>query len=121
MARSIDALLFDFGGVFTDSPFHAVHAYGEELGITAEEVTGVPADAIRESARLYATTRKAGIYYTLGITEPVIEVDSEGTRELTGPIPHSRGRPWLGALASIFRTSGLFKGQKFVEMIEIDL
>jgi formate dehydrogenase alpha subunit len=35
----------------------------------AEEVTGVPADMIRQAARLYATTRKAGIYYTLGITE----------------------------------------------------
>jgi formate dehydrogenase major subunit/formate dehydrogenase alpha subunit len=35
----------------------------------AEAVTGVPADAIREAARAYATTRKAGIYYTLGITE----------------------------------------------------
>ena len=41
MASSIDALLFDFGGVFTDSPFHAVHAYGEALGTTAEQVTGV--------------------------------------------------------------------------------
>jgi formate dehydrogenase major subunit/formate dehydrogenase alpha subunit len=35
----------------------------------AEQVTGVPADDIREVARLYATTKKAGIYYTLGITE----------------------------------------------------
>ncbi|NNE65903.1 MAG: molybdopterin-dependent oxidoreductase [Pyrinomonadaceae bacterium] len=35
----------------------------------AEEVTGVPAELIRESARMYATTKKAGIYYTLGITE----------------------------------------------------
>ncbi len=35
----------------------------------AEEVTSVPADDIRKAARLYATTRKAGIYYTLGITE----------------------------------------------------
>ena len=35
----------------------------------AEEVTGVPADDIRMAARMYATTRKAGIYYTLGITE----------------------------------------------------
>ena len=41
MAGAIDALLFDFGGVFTDSPFHAVHAYGDELGTTAEEVTAV--------------------------------------------------------------------------------
>lgn len=35
----------------------------------AEEVTGVPADDIRWAARKYATTPKAGIYYTLGITE----------------------------------------------------
>ena len=35
----------------------------------AEEVTGVPAEDIRTAARMYATTRKAGIYYTLGITE----------------------------------------------------
>ncbi len=44
----------------------AVAAYDPE---SAEEVTGVPADDIRAAARLYATTRKAGIYYTLGITE----------------------------------------------------
>ena len=35
----------------------------------AEAVTGVPAAHIRELARAYATTRKAGLYYTLGITE----------------------------------------------------
>ncbi|PRQ10154.1 Formate dehydrogenase H [Enhygromyxa salina] len=35
----------------------------------AEQITHVPADMIRETARAYATTRKAGIYYTLGITE----------------------------------------------------
>ena len=35
----------------------------------AEKVTGVPAEDIRAAARLYATTRHAGIYYTLGITE----------------------------------------------------
>jgi putative hydrolase of the HAD superfamily len=37
----IKAVLFDFGGVFTDSPFHAVHAFGEELGIDAGEMTRV--------------------------------------------------------------------------------
>jgi epoxide hydrolase-like predicted phosphatase len=41
MATRIAAVLFDFGGVFTDSPFHAVHSYGEELGIGAREVTGI--------------------------------------------------------------------------------
>ena len=35
----------------------------------AEKWTGVPAETIREVARAYATTEKAGIYYTLGITE----------------------------------------------------
>jgi formate dehydrogenase major subunit/formate dehydrogenase alpha subunit len=35
----------------------------------AELVTGVPAEEIRWTARRYAQTSKAGIYYTLGITE----------------------------------------------------
>ncbi len=35
----------------------------------AAAVTGVPAEAIRKVARAYATTRRAGIFYTLGITE----------------------------------------------------
>jgi formate dehydrogenase major subunit/formate dehydrogenase alpha subunit len=35
----------------------------------AEKVTGVPAEDIRTAARWYATTKNAGIYYTLGITE----------------------------------------------------
>ena len=41
MADKIRAVLFDFGGVFTDSPFHVVHAYGEELGVGAAEVTSI--------------------------------------------------------------------------------
>ena len=35
----------------------------------AEEITGISADDIRWTARQYAMTEKAGIYYTLGITE----------------------------------------------------
>lgn len=35
----------------------------------AEKVTGIAAEDIRWTARRYATTAKAGIYYTLGITE----------------------------------------------------
>lgn len=34
-------------------------------------ITGVPVDTLYEVARLYATTKKAGLYYTLGITEHV--------------------------------------------------
>ncbi len=42
----------------------------------AEKFTGVPAETIREVARAYATTRKAGIYYTLGITEHTTGTDN---------------------------------------------
>ncbi|RME74937.1 MAG: formate dehydrogenase subunit alpha [Planctomycetota bacterium] len=35
----------------------------------AEKVTGVSADDIRWAARAYARTERAGIYYTLGVTE----------------------------------------------------
>ncbi len=42
----------------------------------AEKVTGVPAEMIREVARAYAGTRKAGIYYTLGITEHTCGTDN---------------------------------------------
>jgi formate dehydrogenase major subunit/formate dehydrogenase alpha subunit len=42
----------------------------------AEKVTGVPAAMIREVARAYATTEKAGIYYTLGITEHTCGTDN---------------------------------------------
>lgn len=41
MSKLYDAVLFDFGGVFTDSPFHAVHDYGEELGLSTTQVTDI--------------------------------------------------------------------------------
>jgi predicted molibdopterin-dependent oxidoreductase YjgC len=42
----------------------------------AEKVTGVPAEAIRATAREYATERHAAIFYTLGITEHACGVDN---------------------------------------------
>lgn len=36
-----------------------------------EEITGVPADEIIRAARLYGGSRKAGIFYTMGITQHV--------------------------------------------------
>lgn len=42
----------------------------------AEKVTNVPAEIIRQVARGYATTPKAGIYYTLGITEHTTGTDN---------------------------------------------
>jgi putative hydrolase of the HAD superfamily len=41
MPEQIKAVLFDFGGVFTDSPFHAVHDFGEELGVEAQAITRI--------------------------------------------------------------------------------
>ena len=38
----------------------------------AAEITGVPAEIIVAASELYATTRKAGIFYTLGITEHTV-------------------------------------------------
>ncbi len=49
-----------------ESVKQAVAEYTPEA---AEEITGVPAESIRQTARWYATTKKAGVYYTLGITE----------------------------------------------------
>jgi epoxide hydrolase-like predicted phosphatase len=37
-ARPIDAVLFDFGGVFTDSPFEAVRAMGQAMGAPIDDV-----------------------------------------------------------------------------------
>ncbi|MFT5432182.1 MAG: putative molibdopterin-dependent oxidoreductase YjgC, partial [Myxococcota bacterium] len=59
----------DFVGEHTEN-FEAVkEAVASYTPEEAEKVTGVSADDIRFTARRYATTRKAGIYYTLGITE----------------------------------------------------
>jgi len=62
----------------TDQPFidahtenfqHVIDAAAACTPEWAQGITGVPADDIRTAARWYATTDKAGIYYTLGITE----------------------------------------------------
>ena len=61
-----------------DREFIAQHTEGFESIVDAvractpewaSSLTGVPAEDIRTAARWYATTKKAGIYYTLGITE----------------------------------------------------
>src|SRR5512137_2396623 len=52
-----------------DALWETVKEYPAEV---ASEICGVPAETIVEAARLYATTRKAGIFYTLGITEHTV-------------------------------------------------
>lgn len=41
MALDIQAVLFDFGGVFTDSPFHAVADFGTDIGAEPAQVTRI--------------------------------------------------------------------------------
>jgi putative hydrolase of the HAD superfamily len=41
MKADIRAVLFDFGGVFTDSPFDAFSAYAMKIGASDEQVTDV--------------------------------------------------------------------------------
>ena len=57
--------------------FEAYRAAVEPYTLTyAEQVTGVPADAIREMAHAYATAEKAQLLWTLGITEHHNAVDN---------------------------------------------
>jgi putative hydrolase of the HAD superfamily len=41
MTATIKAVIFDFGGVFTDSPFHAFSAYGETIGASQQQVSDI--------------------------------------------------------------------------------
>jgi formate dehydrogenase major subunit len=39
-------------------------------------ITGIPEDVLYETAKLYTSTKKAGIFYTLGITEHITGTDN---------------------------------------------
>lgn len=41
MTTELKAAIFDFGGVFTDSPFHAFSAYANKIGASDERVTDI--------------------------------------------------------------------------------
>lgn len=41
MTAELKAVIFDFGGVFTDSPFHAFSAYAVKIGATDQQVTEI--------------------------------------------------------------------------------
>jgi hypothetical protein len=55
---------------------------------------------------------------TVGVSEPIIEADADGIREVTGPIPLAPRSSWVSLLSRVFRTGGLFKGEKFVSMVQ---
>ncbi len=62
----------------------------------AESISGVPADLIRQAARMYATARAAAIYWGMGITQSVHGTDNaialSNLALLTGHV----GRPGTG-------------------------
>jgi formate dehydrogenase major subunit/formate dehydrogenase alpha subunit len=64
-----DLVDWDFVKAHTEDFDKVINAVADSTPEWAEEITGVPAEDIRTVARMYATTKKAGIYYTLGITE----------------------------------------------------
>ena len=91
MAR-IRAVLFDFGGVFTDSPFHAAHAFGAERGLGPLEVTTIvfgsyeadgdhpPAPSLRDLGRERAHTieiQVAGEHVGARLGEPAGDLRAE--------------------------------------------
>ena len=41
MTTALRAVIFDFGGVFTDSPFHAFSAYAATIGASDQQVTDI--------------------------------------------------------------------------------
>ncbi len=51
---------------FEEEFIENINEYTPEVG---EKITGVPKEKIIEAARLYGSAEKAGIYYTMGITQ----------------------------------------------------
>jgi 1-acyl-sn-glycerol-3-phosphate acyltransferase len=75
-------------------------------------------DPSREALFRSITERLGRVGQVLGISDPVLEADAEGLREGSAPIPFAPRRAWLGLLARLFRTGGMFKGQRFAEMVD---
>ena len=61
-----------------------------------EAITGVPAQKILAAARLYAQTDRAGIYYTLGITEHICGTDNVLSVANLALLTGHLGRPYTG-------------------------
>ncbi len=86
---------------------------------SVEEITGVPAEKIREAARIYATNKPSGIFYAMGITQHThgtdnvlatsnlalltgnIGIESAGVNPLRGQ-NNVQGACDLGALPNVY-------------------
>lgn len=73
--------------------------------------TQIRREVVRElTGRLGSRSR------TVALSEPALQADVDGVREVG--FPPTRSRMWPAVLAWVFRTSGLFKGYKFAETVE---
>lgn len=77
---------------------------------------GIDADANR-ALFLALTERLGSVGPTIGISEPILEADGSGLRESDG-MPHARSVIVPKALAWAFRTGGMFRGNRFAQMIQ---
>jgi hypothetical protein len=77
---------------------------------------GIDADA-NYAVFLAVTERLGAAGRTIGISRTILESDGEGSRESEG-VPLARSRVVPKALAWAFRTGGMFRGNKFAEMVE---
>jgi 1-acyl-sn-glycerol-3-phosphate acyltransferase len=77
---------------------------------------GIDADA-NHAVFLALTERLGAAGRTIGISRTILESDGQGSRESEG-VPLARSRVVPKALAWAFRTGGMFRGNKFAEMVE---
>lgn len=77
--------------------FEAVAAVAENYPpAKVEAITGVPAHLLYEAARLYATSERAGIFYTLGITEHTSGTDNVMSLANLAMLTGNIGKPSAG-------------------------
>lgn len=75
-------------------------------------------DAVANHAVFEALTRRLGpMGRTVGLDRPILEADEAGVREAGGRVPLVRGTFGASILARIFRTGGLFRGDRFASMV----
>jgi formate dehydrogenase alpha subunit len=85
---------------FIDARVENFEPYTQSLeGCTpelAEEISGVPADQIREAARLYAGAQSAAIYWGMGISQSVHGTDNTLSLANLAILTGNLGRPGTG-------------------------
>lgn len=71
----------------------SIEKYTPEL---TEEITGVPADDIVKAARMFGGSDRAGIFYTMGITQHACGTENVGTIANLALLTGNLGKPGTG-------------------------